>query len=659
VRRNNNTYKNNRFIIASTTTSTSTTSTSTSTTRTIHTTTTTTNSYSNSSSYNYNSSNHPHTLPVLWWWWWWRCGGGGGNRAPTNRHGVVVPRRGRSTAAAPPRTVPEALDERVRSGDLLPDRAQVRVAKRLARLQEALAGYDHAAHWVARSEHEGRQPHRPKGERDRGNGGRRDPSSPTPPRPASVRSAATGSRSPSPPHAPGPGIPRGLYIHGRVGTGKTMLMDCFYENARVGGGNKKRRLHFYDFLSEIHSRIHALKRADLARDGRNFSVDTSLSKNPVHRVGLEFSSEVSLLCLDEFQVTDVADALILSQLFSVLFAGGTVVVATSNRPPRDLYEGGLNRSYFLPFLDLLEAHCITYHIPSRTDYRRILSADSVSSPVSVSESGSFFLVGRQSHRSLEDLVSRVAERLVDGEAAAAAAGATASFATPRSMELPVGFRRRLSVGRVYGRSAADTAPPPTKTPTTTTIPATTTDRTMARFSFGELCDTDKGASDYRAIARAFDVVVLEDVPAMDPGGHNRARRFVTLIDELYEGRCALVCAVGGSGERAAAPAIETPADLFSAGSSALPGGDDADGAGAPNNGNEDGGDEQQRQRQLSSPPPPPPQILGIDAAREGGTPVGALASVRELSFAFERSSSRIFEMCSRPWWDRVLGKRVW
>ena len=128
-------------------------------------------------------------------------------------------------------------------------------------------------------------------------------------------------------------VPRGLFLHGPVGTGKSMLMDSFFE--MIPEYVCKKRVHFHSFMQDVHSRIHRLKQEDLAKNGRNFQIDTTLERNPIYRVAIQISSEVSLLCFDEFQVTDVADALILSQLFSILFSRGTVVVATSNRPPSD------------------------------------------------------------------------------------------------------------------------------------------------------------------------------------------------------------------------------------------------------------------------------------------------------------------------------------
>lgn len=406
----------------------------------------------------------------------------------------------------------EVVQRRVGQGDLRQDKAQESAAKRLTRLQNALVGYDNSILFQG---------------------------------PDPARTAVK--------------IPRGLYIYGDVGTGKTMLMDAFFSVANV---EKKQRHHFHSFLAHVHHRIHKLKQRDLADNGRSFTIDTSLENNPINRIGLELASELSLLCLDEFQVTDIADAVILSQLFAVLFSKGTVVVATSNRPPSDLYEGGLNRSYFLPFIDLLQHHCIVHAIKSDIDYRKLLS-----------KSTSFWTQPEM----IESMVTALVEQM--------------DVSRADSVELDVGFRRTLTASTVYG------------------------DR-MARFSFDDLCDRDLGAQDYRAIAQKFDIVVLEDIPYMNLEQHNIARRFITLIDELYEGKCALLCS----------SATASPIDLFQVES-------------RNSKVEEVGGVD-----------------LGIDVATQGGTAVGALASVRELGFAFERASSRLFEMCSPDWWERILTK---
>jgi protein AFG1 len=548
-------------------------------------------------------------------------------------------RRKKSTS-----TTLQALEELVLSGALKPDRAQKRVAKRLTRLQEALVGYDNSILLVRPNEslpeREGETSENKTTQDPTSKGGNDETTTNNKQKRRDNNEDKEDKDTRKSPPTPMLKVPRGLYIYGKVGTGKTMLMDSFYENATVfGGADRKRRLHFHDFLSKIHSKIHDLKQRDLEEKGRNFSVDTSLSNNPIHRVGLEFSSKISLLCLDEFQVNDIADALILSQLFSVLFQKGTVVVATSNRPPRDLYEGGLNRSYFLPFIDLLERHCITYNIPSQKDYRRLLS-----------NCNSFFLhpgsegvdENCENQTQLETLVSRLARDLVattDGDARVA-------IAKPRSMELQVGFKRSISASRVYGGNVRTIGSKNNNISNSISNSNSNSNSninqppSMACFSFEELCDSEKGSMDYKAIASAFDIVVLEDIPTMDLEGHNRARRFITLIDELYEGKCALVCS---------SLVAKTPGDLFAVAANQHHEENDSEDATVSSTDIDIDSDSDETTSE-------PGVVLGIDVAQEGGTPVGALASVRELSFAFERSSSRIFEMCSRSWWDKVLGR---
>lgn len=478
------------------------------------------------------------------------------------------------------------LSNQIESGTLHPDRAQQGVAKRLSRLEEALAGYDNSIFF----EQERQLEEDKKKKNDKKITYAEDDTK------AETADSVSTSCDPSneaAPTRPRLQIPRGLYIYGSVGTGKTMLMDAFYNTVDIIPPERKRRFHFHNFLSIVHDRVHQLKQKDLETKGRNFAIDTSQANNPIYRVGMQLSSEMSLLCLDEFQVTDIADAVILSQLFSVLFQHGTVVVATSNRPPEDLYEGGLNRGYFLPFIDLIKRHSIVCPIRSDQDYRRLLS--------SFSSLSSFFVSDLDDDDQMDNLITKLGQEL------------SSDFAEPEetSMELAVGHQRRMIVDQTYRiyRGACETL-------------------SIACFSFGELCDKDRGAMDYRAIANEFDVVVLRDVPVMDTEGHNRARRFITLIDELYEGKCALLCAT------TSLETIETPMDLFATPRVGIDSSESVDESVADDEGSE---------------------IEWVDVAQQGGTPVGALASVRELAFAFERASSRIYEMTSRAWWDRVLG----
>ena len=230
------------------------------------------------------------------------------------------------------------LSRRVAGGDLLFDGPQRRAARRMTRLQMALRDYDHDAyvrelqstvgcHIREADERRGRgeeDGEEEEGESNRANrGGRTE---------ADQRRHMPSATVP---------VPRGFYIHGNVGTGKSMLLNSFHDAAHPGlAPGRKRRMHFHALLREIHRRIHDLNRELLRRHGRSFHVDTSRDRNPIIQVASRLSDEVTLLCIDEFQVTDIADAMILSQFFGELWRRGVVVVATSNRHPMELYEGG-------------------------------------------------------------------------------------------------------------------------------------------------------------------------------------------------------------------------------------------------------------------------------------------------------------------------------
>jgi cell division protein ZapE len=272
--------------------------------------------------------------------------------------------------------------------------------------------------------------------------------------------------------------PRGLYIWGDVGRGKSMLMDLFFAVVTLP---KKRRIHFNAFMGEAHELIHAERQKEGTRD-------------PIPPVASLLAARSTLLCFDEFQVTDVADAMILGRLFEQLFALGVVVVATSNTPPPRLYEGGLNRQLFQPFIALIEQTLDVVELNGKEDYRRRQSGD---------DDLYIYPLGSLATRKM-DLAW---QRLTGGAP---------------------GNPAQLSV---LGR----------------TLPIPAAWNGVARFSFDDLCNAPLAANDYLAIARSFHTVLLDDIPVMGPAMRNQARRFVLLIDTLYDERVRFICS-------AAAPA---------------------------------------------------------------------------------------------------------
>ncbi|KAF0718439.1 Aste57867_1703 [Aphanomyces stellatus] len=281
-------------------------------------------------------------------------------------------------------------------------------------------------------------------------------------------------------------IPRGLYVYGQVGTGKSMLMDLFYHNLE----NKKRRVHFHAFLLDVHRRIHARKQEHLEAFGRSMHIDLEPERDIIATIAKEIATESPVLCFDEFQVIDIADAMIMRKFFGVLFQEGTVMVATSNTHPQNLYPDGVNREYFLPFLDLLQRHTRVLPIDSTTDHRRH------DKPLEETY--------------LTPLTPAVRARI----AAILHDSLLPPGATLRPRTLPVMMGRSLQV-QCHGD--------------------------VCVVDFDTLCNTDKGAADYKALSEAFRVVVLTDIPQLTLHMHNQARRFITLLDELYEHKVRLVC----------------------------------------------------------------------------------------------------------------------
>lgn len=263
---------------------------------------------------------------------------------------------------------------------------------------------------------------------------------------------------------------RGLYIHGSVGRGKTMLMDLFFEEA---GCAPKLRAHFHEFMADVHDRIGEA-RAHVPGD-------------PIPQVAQAIAQEARLLCFDELHVTDIADAMILGRLFEGLFAAGTTVVATSNAHPRDLYRNGLNRQLFLPFISLIESHMDVVALDAVKDYR------------------------------LEKLAGAPLYFTPADASADAAMNAQWERLTGRHPGKPqhIAFKGRTLV-----------------------VPQASMG--VARFAFADLCDRPLGSLDYLHLAHAFHTVMIDHIPRL--GGERRdvARRFITLIDTLYDTRVCLI-----------------------------------------------------------------------------------------------------------------------
>jgi cell division protein ZapE len=277
--------------------------------------------------------------------------------------------------------------------------------------------------------------------------------------------------------------PQGLYIYGGVGRGKSMLMDMFVRAAPVAS---KRRVHFHAFMQEVHARLKALRGRAGAKELRPGAKPKG--EDILHLLAGEIASECWLLCFDELQVLDIADAMILGRLFQGLFEAGVVIVATSNRPPDDLYKDGLQRELFLPFIALIKDRLDILQLDSGTDYRleSMRSMDVFLTPA-----------GAESERRLEDYFGRLTH--------GAEVGPDALNVNGRRLEVP--------------RASDD----------------------IAFVDFQTLCAQARGAADYLALATKYDVVLLSGIPRMTPAQRNEAKRFVTLIDTLYEHRVKLIC----------------------------------------------------------------------------------------------------------------------
>jgi len=263
---------------------------------------------------------------------------------------------------------------------------------------------------------------------------------------------------------------KGLYIYGEVGRGKTMLMDIFFSCLPEGD---KKRVHFNDFLNDVHNRVNAYRQA--------LALGKVKENDPFPSVAADLAREARILCFDEFTVTDIADAMILYRLFTALFKQGVVLVATSNVAPDNLYRDGLNRQLFLPFIDILKRYVAVVNLDVLTDYR-------------------LEKTGRQPV--YQSPLGAAADKALDAAWAVVTKGTIV-----KAGKLTVRGRQVM-----VPQEAGD----------------------AARFSFADLCSKPLAAFDYMALVKQYRTIFIDDVPVLDDNRRNETKRFILLIDTLYD-----------------------------------------------------------------------------------------------------------------------------
>lgn len=269
---------------------------------------------------------------------------------------------------------------------------------------------------------------------------------------------------------------KGLYIWGDVGRGKSMIMDMFFD---LVPNERKRRVHFNDFMADAQERIHNHR--------KEFEAGKQKHEDPIPVIAETLAEETKVLCFDEFTVTDIADAMILGRLFETLFENGVIIVATSNVEPHNLYKNGLNRNIFLRFIDILVEHVDVFELTSRTDYRleKLDQAQVYHSPL-----------GDDATKAMNN-----AWKLLTGK----------DIGEPETLD-------------VKGRELI--------------VPQSTNG--VARISFDQLCLEPRSALDYLALARRYHTILIEGIPVMQRESHNAAKRFILLIDTLYDNHVRIV-----------------------------------------------------------------------------------------------------------------------
>mmetsp|Transcript_24894 Transcript_24894/g.59109 ORF Transcript_24894/g.59109 Transcript_24894/m.59109 type:complete len:641 (-) Transcript_24894:114-2036(-) len=452
----------------------------------------------------------------------------------------------------------------------------------------------------------------------------------------------------------------GIYIHGSVGVGKSMLMDLFHsictnglvvvsssneDDSRSTNANANanassnihnctyepinlrcKRYHFHEFMIHVHQQIHTYK-------------SSNPQKDPIPHVAAQIAKEARLLCFDEMQITDIADAMIIKRILTLLIELGVVIVTTSNRPPSGLYEGGINRSVFLPLVDALMEKLTIVEMNGTRDYRKqekekeeadgLSSSSSLSGSSNKEENTPPLALPSYLCTSTTTDVDNVTEILNDWFSKGGGGGerTTTSTTTAREEHLPVAMGRTIHVKK--------------------------SNDLCAWFDFQELCHQPLGAADYIAIAERYDIVIVENVPQLSGHCYNEARRFVIFIDALYEAKTKVIISADvprdelflgfdataetndGDEEIAIADATGDTFVLGEGGSSSSSSTTMIRTSNSNRNNNND-------------------EAVEWSATGRIGVSLAQLSAVKEVSFSFKRAESRLAEMSSAGWGERVL-----